>query len=938
MSHAAAKLVQLRESQKLGYWGERIVTELEYACKISEVNNKKYDCLIDHVTDFINEKVGKESCISKEAALEAEKILSEISPEAKKYKMICTAHAHIDMNWMWRWDETVAITLDTFRTMLDLMKEYPDFTFSQSQASVYRIVEEYDKSMLEEIRQRVKEGRWEVTASTWVEADKNMPNGESHTRHILYTKNYLSQLLNIKQESLNIDFEPDTFGHSINIPEILSKGGVKYYYHCRGFEKYNLYRWESPSGSSVTVYREPGWYLGSIEYSMALYVPEFCQKHNMDTMLKVYGVGDHGGGPTRRDIEKILDMNTWPVFPEIRFGTFSDYFTLTDKIANQLPLVKDELNFIFTGCYTSQTRIKMANRISEAVLNEAEAFNAVSSLCEGYGYSPEEFAEAWKNVLFNHFHDIIPGSGIIDTREYALGLFQRTMAIANNRKNMSIRSIASQIDTSQFINENEDLKWSTSEGAGVGFGIKDFKITQCGRSRGKVYVFNFFNSSCLARSEAAEIVAWDWRGDINRIVFKDMNGNVAEHQLLDHGFNEYWGHNYLRALVKVNVPPSGYNTYIMTEVEVEDLQTPFPNDPRVEKPDEYIMENDLIKVVFDTRNASILSMVDKSSGKEYIDSKRPAGIFRYIEEDDNKGMTAWIIGRYMNVQNLTENVKIRNFEGKPGSIRQSISYEINFKDSKLNVVVSLDYDSPRLNFSVECDWHEIGVRGKCIPQLGFHMPVAYECCSYKYDIPFGVIERAAMDMDVPANSFVAGIHRQEGGKSVMLVTNTKYGFRGVDNSMSVTLIRSSYDPDPYPEFGIHRFSFSVGLVEDKSNKDLIGYSYNYNHPISVVSTIPHKGTLPSKNSFISLLEGSIAISCIKMPEVCSDGHKILIRVYETDGNKTKAKLCFFRNVKKASFIDVSENVIDPGFDIRYDADQLCFDVLPYSIASILIEF
>lgn len=113
---------------------------------------------------------------------------------------------------------------------------------------------------------------------------------------------------------------------------------------------------------------------------MALIVPEFCSKYHMDTMLKVYGVGDHGGGPTRRDIERIIDMNTWPVFPEIRFGTFSEYFSLVEEIVDELPEVEGERNFIFTGCYTSQSRIKKANRVSEAILNEAETFYTISSL------------------------------------------------------------------------------------------------------------------------------------------------------------------------------------------------------------------------------------------------------------------------------------------------------------------------------------------------------------------------------------------------------------------------------------------------------------------------------------------------------------------------------------------------------------------------------
>ncbi len=175
-------------SSNTGYWSDRILAELKYATKLSKINGGAYDNLIKDAVHYLNEKSREEGVISKQTALHAEDIIMELSTAAKSFKLLCVAHAHIDMNWMWGYAETVAVTLDTFRTMLNLMDEYPDFKFSQSQASVYKIVEEFDPKMLQEIKERVKEKRWEVTASTWVEADKNMPNGESLARHVLYTK------------------------------------------------------------------------------------------------------------------------------------------------------------------------------------------------------------------------------------------------------------------------------------------------------------------------------------------------------------------------------------------------------------------------------------------------------------------------------------------------------------------------------------------------------------------------------------------------------------------------------------------------------------------------------------------------------------------------------------------------------------------------------
>ena len=633
-----------------GYWPSRVIHQIAYAHELSKLAGGMYDGLIDESIQRLATAHQADQTVTKTAAQAVEALLLPLSSAAKRYRMICAGHAHIDMNWMWRWDETVSITLDTFRTVLDLMNDYPSFTFSQSQASVYRIVEEYAPQMLEEIRQRVKEGRWEVTASTWVETDKNMPNGESLARHILYTRRYLQQLLGLASESFNFDFEPDTFGHNRNVPEILASGGVRYYYHCRGGQDDELYRWKAPSGREILVYREPLWYLGYIDPGMALYAPSFCEKYGLTTMLKVYGVGDHGGGPTRRDLERIIDMNTWPVFPRIQFGTFREYFAEVEPAAGRLPEVQGELNFVFTGCYSSQSRIKKANRLGEAALNQAETYAALAAVHAGHRYPVDAFAAAWKQLLFNQFHDIIPGSGVIDTREYALGHFQEALATASSQSRLALRALA-QAEGAAPNALADDLRQSIAEGAGVGFGVEEFRLAQVSRGGGERRVFHIANPAPWPRNEVVEVVVWDWDGEVERILFKDANGKPLPHQVLDRGFNPYWGHNYLRALVALDLPAAGITSCILERSQdiLDNLR--FPLDPRVELPDTYILENEHIQAVFDTQNCALKSLVEKTSGEALVSPARPAA-FRLIQEEDLKGMTAWVVGRYMHVEPL----------------------------------------------------------------------------------------------------------------------------------------------------------------------------------------------------------------------------------------------------------------------------------------------
>ena len=393
-------------------WHRRIVSELEFVLRLSKVKPDLCRGPLGDALSHLLAATAAEGVITKSDVLHAESLLAPVAAEARSYALILAGHAHIDMNWMWSWQETVTATLDTLRTMLAIMDEYPDFHFSQSQASVYKIVEDFDPDMMDRIRERIAEGRWEVTASAWVEQDKNMPSTESMARHNLYTKNYLRDTWGLDPAALELDFSPDTFGHSAHMPEILSHGGVKYYYHCRGTDSgETLYRWKSPSGREVLIYREPYWYNSAITPHIGAGLVDLSLKcGGLKTGLVVYGVGDHGGGPTRRDLERALEMMKWPIYPAIRFGTIREFFHLAESVRENLTVMDHELNFILTGCYTTQGRIKMGNRKTEAALGDAEAIAGLASKLVGAPYRPAQYERAWRNVLFTHFPDILTGS------------------------------------------------------------------------------------------------------------------------------------------------------------------------------------------------------------------------------------------------------------------------------------------------------------------------------------------------------------------------------------------------------------------------------------------------------------------------------------------------------------------------------------------------
>ncbi|MBQ4575719.1 MAG: alpha-mannosidase [Clostridia bacterium] len=898
-----AKTDELKKVCRSNYWFSRITAEIAYLENLSKIKGGIYDEKLDAACDLLMAKQADNGTVVKADALEIEAMLAELAPAAKEIEVLCASHAHIDMNWMWGYQETVSVTVDTFRTILNLMKEYPTFTFSQSQASVYRIIEQHAPEMIEEIKARIHEGRWEVTASTWVETDKNMPNGESLSRHILYTKRYLSKLFDIDPKSLRLDFEPDTFGHNLSVPEICQNGGVDYYYHCRANDEGYLYNWKSPSGKQLLVFRDRHGYNGVIDHFFFTDCPDIVGKYDFNTVLRLYGVGDHGGGPTRRDVENIMDMNSWPLYPKLTFGTIHGFFGRLEKVRDTLPTLDRELNFVFTGCYTSQSRIKMSNRISEDRIYESEFLSAAANKLADGTKKNGLYEDAWRNILFNHFHDILPGSGIIETREYALGQSQVALANINTNANTAMYDLAAAIDTTMI--PFDDDKKTNSEGGGVGFGVAhgmNYNFPQTERGRGKVRAIHLFNSTMYDRAEPVEVTIWDYTGDWGRVEITDVDGNVVAHQIVAGG-QHYWGHQFTKILIDAKVPAFGYTTYVLKDREIS--QAGMLPDITAGSCDVYgdydmVLENEKIKAVFDSKTMLCKSMIDKATGDVLVSEDRPSCAVRFIKENTRHGMSSWRTGPYMYVENLNESGRVKLIDYSVQALRSVLVYEIPFERSSVKVTAVLHKNSQLIDFTFDVDWHEIGSHATFVPQLNFYMPVAYTADGYKYNIPYSTIDRADIPHDVPANSYMQV--KNANGRSLLVVTDTKYGFRGNDNSGAVNLIRGSYEPDPYPEYGKHHIRVGVGSVCGCCARRI---AETYVHPVSFTAGTKHEGKLPLTGKLLSV-DGSVMTSAVKLAE---DSDALLIRVADLSGEDGTVKIATAVPAAKAYLADINETII-----------------------------
>ena len=912
---------------------ERVRYELDYAVARNATLDGKWTDLLTRACADLCAELDRDGCITLAAADRWEEALSPMSPDCKALTVHFNGHAHIDMNWMWGYNETVAVALDTFRTVMKLMDRYPLFTFSQSQTSTYRIVETFDPDLFEQIAKRIKEGRWEVTASTWVEADKNMTDIESMARHLLYTRQYMKEHFDLGKDDVRIDFEPDTFGHSRFVPELLAQSGVKYYYHVRGNipeDGRELHRWQSPSGRSVLMYREPEGYGGPVEFNCLSRVPEDCRRNGVTHKLKVYGVGDHGGGPTRRDIERILTMMEWPVAPTVKFGTYREFFAAVEAENAEFPVINKEINYVFTGCYTSQAAIKEANRRSERALYAAEAADALAGVLRGL--SRYDFSEGWKNTLFNQFHDIVTGSGVVHTRNYAMGRYQETMGYAYGGRSRALNAIASGIDTTVFGDCTDNTAYV--DGAGCGYrgnpqwasafgGEADIRPVAAG---GTKRIFTVFNPSARERTETVMLTLWDFEGDDNFLCVEDAEGHTLPIELLDR--NSWWLHTYRNILTQVTIPPMGYVTVAVGHGD-RIVPQPVVTRDRIEAYPDWTLENRYLRVVLNEK-MEVVSYYDKVRKCEMLD--KPAGFFSLVWQnpyiDPGSGMpgNAWSECFPVCEENLNETRPVFVTAKASGALRPTYGYRIVVGQSEIRVSVSLDKDARTLSFDVGAEWRELFDEKKGIPALRFIWPLGGEISRFVCKVPGGYVERKPEQHDVPAIG-CAAVESTAGG--LCLLTDDTYGFRVQNGALSTSLLRNSNNPDNCPEVGFRDWKIGVAPT-DVTPEDLTALNDVFSNGIFMVGTETHTGGLPACGSLLSVSPNAELLS-LKRAET---GEGLILRIASLARDTADVRIDFSKAVRSVTRTDTLE---DPVADLKAGANGFTYRCLPEEICTFRVE-
>ncbi|MDL5054772.1 glycoside hydrolase family 38 C-terminal domain-containing protein [Oscillatoria laete-virens NRMC-F 0139] len=841
------------------------------------------------------------------AIRELEEILAPLHAEAKSHTIHAVGHAHIDMTWIFSWQETVATTCDTMTTVLKLMEEFPEFKFSQDQAAIYRILEEYQPELLDMIRAQIARGHWEAAATHWVEADKNMVTGESLIRQIAEARESMRGLFGLKADDLALQWNPDTFGHCADYPAILAGAGIKYYFFARpgggGFHNAKeyppLFRWQARDGSEVMAFWCFNGYNGLMRPQMATEAhAQFARRSGLKDFLYCHGIGDHGGGPTRQDLLYAREMAAWPCFPTIKHTTAREYFELMEKYRGKLPVVSGELNHEMEGCYTSAALIKKCNRIAENLTLDTETISSLADALKIKAYPADKMRTAWRETLFAHFHDILPGSGIPDTRNYMHGKWQDNLASLGQIETQALRAWAAQIDTSAIRPEPQpDLPAShlpTSLGSGsgrralltgtslAGDGMHNggASVMDTAGEQGSVKPYVIFNPLARPRESIQTLVLWDYapgkyhgetRIGSNRLketpfAVEIPGGPLIKAQLVEQG--NFWFHDYaVLAFPAGKISALGYRV-IATHEKEADIPENFAGATcshiRWGHGSSFALENDRVQYTFDPDTGFISSITDKKSGIDLTPDKDFGLVLEYALERHNHRATAWVYG-----EGEIEKCPPKLVSFKPtaeGPYIACFEAEYTVKSSRVKIVYELRAGSPRLSIRMDIKWLEIGSPESGVPQLRLKLPIDYTKPTVTCEIPTGTLGPKP-----PAPQEFAALTwaRVEGtrGKTkagLLLINEGKHGHKLTDEALTVTLIRSSYDPDPIPEVGEHRILLAlVPFTGDLGDADSQHEANCFLRPVRVIPTTIHCGPLPPELQTIGVKAKRTVVSAFK---------------------------------------------------------------------------
>ncbi len=851
--------------------------------------------------------------------------LEPLKPMLKQATLHLTGNSHIDAAWLWPWTETVDVVKRTFGTALQLMNEYPNYTYTQSAAQYNEWIADKYPAMNEEIKKRIKEGRWEVVGGMWVEPDLNMPDGESQVRSLLIGKRWYQKEYGV---DVRIGWNPDSFGYNWQLPQIYKRSGVDYFvtqkmaWNDTNQLPFKLFWWESPDGSKVLTYFPHDYANGNLNpVRLSADLAQARQRApGMEEMMDLYGIGDHGGGPTRA----ILDEGDhWAqpdkIVPKMEYGLAQPFFTHAEqRLATDspewdytsiakgykfpqleegktaIPTWKDEMYLEFhRGVFTTQANHKRNMRESEEWTLNAEKYASLAWL-NGDAYPNDELTGAWKKITFNDFHDLAAGSGIGVIYKDAQNDFDQVRRATNEISAKALHTLAAHVDTHD-----------THGSGGV-----------------PVLVFN---PLAWPRSGVVSVDVQLPAASAHGVSVTDARGRTLPATVLSNDAKT----NSYRLLVDVSdVPSMGYEVLHVSGTASAGAK-PSATDLKASGT---TIENAALRVTVDPATGCITSLFDKKANFESL-AKGACGNQLQTFKDTPKQYDAWNIdpGTLDHMTPIEKADSVALVE--KGPMRAIIRVSRTWQSSKFVQDITLYAGADMVDVVNDIDWHETHVLLKAAFPLAASGPMA------TYEIPYGSIDRPTTRnntweqarFEVPALRW-ADLGDARHGFS--LINESKYGYDAKDNVLRLSLLRSPTWPDPDADRGQHHFGYSLyphAGTWKQAGTERAGYEYNYK--LRAMQVESHTGALPAEHSYLSVAPENVVLTAVKKAE---DDNGLIFRVFEWAGKQSEVSFTVPPGATSATETNLMEKPV--GSPLPLAGDKVTIPIKPYEILSLRVDY
>lgn len=850
----------------------------------------------------------------------AQEKLEALKPLLSQATYHLDGNGHIDAAWLWPWSETVDVVKRTFSTALQLMYEYPGYTYTQSAAAYNEWMAEKYPDINKEIAQRIKEGRWEIVGGMWVEPDLNMPDGESLVRQLLVGQRWFKHAYGVETR---IGWNPDSFGYTWQLPQIYKKSGIDYFvtqkmaWNDTNQLPFKLFWWESPDGSKVLTYFPHDYVNTTLNPVRLANDLKIAREHSpgMTEMLDLYGVGDHGGGPTRAHLDEGFH---WAepnhVTPKYQFGTAQSFFTAVEKqIAPQSPLWnyesiakgykapdsvagkiaiptwKSELYFEYhRGVMTTQADHKAGMRHSEEQVENAEKWSSIAWL-DGRKYPGAEITEDWKKVLFNQFHDLAAGSGI--------GVIYKDAQ-----------------------RDYDVVRWSTGK---ISAGALE-TVGERVDTRGEGIPVVVYNPLGWERSGDVHVhVQLPEAGVANlAVVDPSIKGQAAAP--IRSSLDEKTGVADLTVHVSA-VPALGYKVVriVSNKRGTESGSTAADLGSSIQ------LTNADLRVVIDKKTGCITSL--KRDGAEML-APGACGNELQLFKDTPKQYDAWNVDPGTLDQtptSLNQNATVELVNAK--TPRPGVRVTHSWQNSKFVQTVTLKGDM--VDVENDIDWHE---RHELLKAA---FPLAATSDFATYEIPFGTIDRPTTrnnswekaQFEVPAMRWA---DLGDGKHGMSLLNQTKFGYDAVGNLLRLSLLRGPTWPDPEADQGHHHFHYAMyPHAGSWKSANTVHRGWEYNFPLEAVATTAHAGTLPAEHSFASVSPENVVLTAVKKAE---DADGLIFRAYEWAGKSSTAEFHVPAGATGATVTNLMET--PEGSPLQVAGDVVKVPIHPYEIITIQVNY